>query len=292
MRLGLWLIALVIGYGQNAAATAEQRLAIIIDDIGYNKTLSERAARLPGAFTLAILPFTPNATSSAELAHRQGKELMLHAPMSNLANLPLGAGGLYSNMGQEAFMAVLRKNLDSLPLIKGVNNHMGSRLTQEALPMSWVMTELHRRGLYFIDSRTSAQTLALETAQAHRVASAKRDVFLDDVVNIQAVGEQLEKALAIAREKGSAIAIGHPYPATLTVLEKIQPLLLQRNISLVSVSQLLTQTTPASNVIETTYRPSLSYCQAPPQSLWYRPSIKIRLVDIVTATLADLLIGE
>ncbi|HWV14739.1 MAG TPA: divergent polysaccharide deacetylase family protein [Cellvibrio sp.] len=289
MRLWSWLIALVIGYGQSAAAIAEQRLAIIIDDIGYNKTLSERAARLPGAFTLAILPFTPNATSSAELAHRQGKELMLHAPMSNLANLPLGAGGLYSNMGQEAFMAVLRKNLDSLPLIKGVNNHMGSRLTQEALPMSWVMTELHNRGLYFVDSRTSAQTLALETAQAHSVPSAKRDVFLDDDVNTEAVSQQLDKALTIARQKGSAIAIGHPYPSTLSLLEKIQPRLLQHQVNLVFVSQLLTPTAPALAKVTPPDRASSSYCPAPPQALWYRPPVEIPLMDTAAAVITDLL---
>lgn len=237
-----WLLVCLGGLSAVASAASthtDARLAIIIDDIGYNQSQSERAARLKGAFTLSILPFTPHSTSSAKLAHEQGKELMLHLPMSTIHNMPVGKGGLVSGMEKTAFLNTVRQDLDSLPNIQGVNNHMGSRLTQEAEPMQWLMEELRPRGLYFVDSRTSAQTKALDIAMRHKVPSLKRDVFLDDLNETKAIEFQLNRALQFAKQRGSAVAIGHPYPTTLGVLERIQPLLVQQGVTLVYVSQLL-----------------------------------------------------
>ncbi len=236
----VWVLAiLTAAWSQARSDETDARLVIIIDDIGYNRILSERAARLPGAFTLSVLPFTPHGLATALLAHDQGKELMLHAPMSNINNLPLGPGGLYSRTNKDLFITTLRQDLNNLPFIKGVNNHMGSRLTQEIEPMNWVMEELQARGVYFVDSRTSAQTKAFEVAHEYHVPCLKRDVFLDDVQDTKAITQQLSRAIKIARQQGSAIAIGHPYPTTLAVLENIQPLLLQQQVSLVFASQLL-----------------------------------------------------
>jgi uncharacterized protein len=232
-----WLLAL--SYWLSASTLAEARLAIIIDDIGYNKVQSERAARLKGAFTLAILPFTPHGLSSAQLAHKSGKELMLHLPMSALNNQSLGKGALVSGMEKATFLNIIRQDLNSIPHIKGVNNHMGSRLTQEAEPMEWLMAELRPRGLYFVDSRTSAQTKAFDIAKSHQVPSLKRDVFLDDSNDPSAIEAELKRAIKLARERGSAIAIGHPYSVTLDVLEGIKPLLQQQGVTLVYVSQLV-----------------------------------------------------
>ncbi len=224
---------------RKAVAQGEARLAIIIDDIGYNQSQSERAARLKGAFTLSILPFTPHSAASARLAHQQGKELMLHLPMSAINNAAIGKGGLVNGMDKTAFLTTLRQDLANVPHIRGVNNHMGSRLTQDAEPMGWLMEELHPRGLYFVDSRTSPHTKALDIATSHAVPSLKRDVFLDDVKEPNAIEFQLNRALQIAKQKGFAVAIGHPYPATLAVLERIQPLLAQKQVKLVYVSDLL-----------------------------------------------------
>ncbi|WP_053094207.1 divergent polysaccharide deacetylase family protein [Cellvibrio sp. pealriver] len=240
--------------------TDRGRLAIIIDDIGYNLTLGRRTADLPGNFTLAVLPFTPHGAELAKRAHKRGKEIMLHAPMSNHHDYPLGRGGLTGTMKRAEFLAVLRQNLASVPYIRGVNNHMGSRLTEQAEPMRWLMDELQQRHLYFVDSRTSAKTQALAMAERIRLPSRKRDVFLDDERSSGAIRQQLINALQRARQQGSAIAIGHPYPETLALLEQISPLLEQYQVQLVAASQLM----PAhQHPITKTFS-----CLAPPMSLW------------------------
>lgn len=237
---------------------------VIIDDIGYNAELGRRAADLDGQFTLAILPFTPHSTELAERAHARGKELILHAPMSNTRDIPLGQGALQSNMTDTAFTQALAVMLKDIPYIRGVNNHMGSRLTQEQEPMNWLMRELAKRKLYFIDSRTSARSLAQQTARQYQIPSLKRDIFLDNQRNPDLIRAQLHKALALAKAKQSAIAIGHPYPETLQVLEQIQPLLAEYQVELVSASTLLAKTSNGNLPL------SLNICPAPPPLLWRR----------------------
>lgn len=239
------------------------QLAIIIDDLGYNLRAGQRTLNLPGAITVAVLPFTPHGRELAHYAHQQGKEVMLHAPMSNHHNYPLGRGGLRSGMAKAEFLAVLRQNLANVPHVKGVNNHMGSQLTEEVEPMGWLMAELQQQQLYFVDSRTSAQTQALIQAQAIGLPSRRRDVFLDDKKDPQVVYQQLLLALKKARQQGSAIAIGHPYPETLRVLEHLPELLAQHHVTLVKASQLM----PAASPIRSLKKPG-GYCLAPPINLW------------------------
>lgn len=264
----LWILYCLAGSATAAEKSTHARLAIIIDDIGYTPSLSYRAARLPGNFTLSILPFTPYARDAAQLALTQGKELMLHVPMSNMANLPLGAGGLYSGMEKEKFIATLRQNIANLPHIKGINNHMGSRLTQETEPMAWVMEELRKQDLYFVDSRTSANTKALDIARQWQIPSIKRDIFLDNIQEPEQIRRELNRAIQLAQQHGAAVAIGHPYPSTLSILENIQPLLLQQKVGLVPVSQLLTRQNfhpqlPPEIDIPNSY----GYCAAPTFSI-------------------------
>jgi polysaccharide deacetylase 2 family uncharacterized protein YibQ len=220
-------------------------LAIIIDDIGYNLALGRRAAELTGAYTLAVLPMTPHSRKLAALARAQGKELMLHAPMANSRHLPLGPGGLEADMPRARLLLALRQSLDSLPEVVGVNNHMGSALTAQARPMGWVMGELSKRSLYFVDSRTTAATVARQVAQAYGLKTAQRDVFLDHSRDPAHIEQQLIQALMLARERGSAIAIGHPYPETLAVLERAQEHLAHYAVQLVSASALV-KTAPRS----------------------------------------------
>lgn len=250
-----WLTPIICGAGQ---------LAVIIDDIGYSSTLGQRSVDLEGSFTLAILPFTPYGVDLAHSANRRGKELILHTPMSNNNTLPIEQGALLSGMSREDFTRTLEQMLVDIPYIKGVNNHMGSRLTQEQEPMEWLMRELAHRQLYFIDSRTTAETVALQTALQHRIPSAKRDVFLDNQRDPRLIRAQLRKALELARTQGTAIAIGHPYPETLAVLEQIKPLLLEYQVELVKVSELL------ENVLRGSPAPvkRADYCPAPPVLLW------------------------
>jgi polysaccharide deacetylase 2 family uncharacterized protein YibQ len=264
-RFAIGLLSLCM-FGASQPLCAQGRLAIIIDDIGYNLELGKRSADLSGAFTLAILPFTPHGIELAERAHQRGKEIMLHAPMSNRHNYPLGRGGLVSGMQRAEFLAVLRQNLANIPYIQGVNNHMGSLLTEQAEPMHWLMEELKTRQLYFVDSRTSAHTQALLMAEQIHLPSRKRDVFLDDERSPTAIRYQLLRALKQAQQQGSAIAIGHPYPETLAQLEQLQPLLLQHQVQLVSASQLMpvVQAKREAGLVPGT---ALA-CQAPPMSLW------------------------
>lgn len=258
----LWLVVAVLSLSQ--PVFAQGRLAIIIDDIGYNLALGKRTADLQGDFTLAVLPFTPHGIELAQRAHERGKEIMLHAPMSNRHNYPLGRGGLLSGMQRAEFLTVLSQNLANIPHIQGVNNHMGSQLTEQAEPMRWLMEELKLRGLYFVDSRTSAQTQALMMAEKIHLPSRKRDVFLDDERTRSNIQYQLLRALKLAQQQGSAIAIGHPYPETLAELEQLQPLLNQYQVQLVKASQLMVSSRKYQQLGEKTN----TACIAPPVNLW------------------------
>lgn len=260
----LWLLVAV--FWLNSPVFAQGRLAIIIDDIGYNLTLGKRTTDLNGDFTLAVLPFTPHGIELAQRAHQRGKEIMLHAPMSNHHNYPLGRGGLKSGMQRAQFLAVLRKNLANVPHVKGVNNHMGSQLTEETEPMRWLMEELKAEGLYFVDSRTSARTQALNMAEKVRLPSGRRDVFLDDERTSSEIRYQLIRALKLARQRGSAIAIGHPYPETLAELERLQPLLEQYDVQLVKISQLMAP----NSALQLSKESANAACIAPPINLWPR----------------------
>lgn len=249
--------------GKTSAQPAQ--LAIIIDDLGYNLSMGRRTLDLPGAITVAVLPFTPHGRELAAYAHRRGKEIMLHAPMSNHHQYPLGRGGLRSGMDKHEFLAVLRHNLADIPYVQGVNNHMGSQLTEQAEPMGWLMAELKHRQLYFVDSRTSAQTQALNQAQAIGLPSLKRDVFLDDKRDQQLIHQQLLRALEKAQQQGLAVAIGHPYPETLRVLEQLPALLDSYQVELVAVSALMPKPT-VLDILPT----KESRCLAPPMGLWPR----------------------
>lgn len=215
------------------------KIAIIIDDIGYNLAQGVEAIALPGAITYAIIPYSPQAEFFAREAKKHRKEIMLHAPMSNIGNIPLGENGLYESMDESQFKQTLSLSLDSLPSAKGLNNHMGSLLTQKTLPMEWVMQALDSRELYFIDSRTTSHSVAWEIAQKFNIPSLKRDVFLDHTPTRAFIKKQFTYLIKLAKRQGYAVAIAHPYPETILYLREILPTLSQHNISLVSASELV-----------------------------------------------------
>jgi len=217
------------------------KIAIIIDDIGYNHARGQRAIELPGSVTLSILPHSPYGQQLAKLADRQGKEVMLHAPMSNILDKPLDPGALTSGMTKTRFIATLEAGLADLPFVSGVNNHMGSELTQQHQPMLWLMEALRQHELYFVDSRTIASSLAWETAIDCGIPTTRRDVFLDNEANYPAIAEQFGQLLAIAKRHGHAVAIAHPYPETLYFLETVLPMLGTAGYQLVPVSAVLSQ---------------------------------------------------
>lgn len=239
LAIGLWAITGLIHADE--ADTRPAKIAIIIDDIGYNLRQGELVARFPAPLTLAVLPHAPNSRALAKLAHTHGKEIMLHAPMSTVKPQPMDRGALHEAMDQHTFISTLRDNIAAIPYITGLNNHMGSALTQNQQSMNWLMEELQQHGLFFIDSRTTASSVAFSTAQDFAIPSRSRDVFLDHERTTEAVGKQFQQLVRVAKKNGSAIAIGHPAPVTMSYLATQVTQLHSMGVQLVSVSELIPQ---------------------------------------------------
>lgn len=211
-------------------------IAIIIDDMGHNRIEGERLIAIEQPLTLAFLPFRRHTTALAEKAHLRQKEIMLHAPMANTRLLELGPGGLDPDMSEGEMATTLRRALKSIPHVQGVNNHMGSLLTQQLKAMDWVMAELTHYPVYFVDSRTIASSIAGDVAAAYRIPTLTRDVFLDHEQTEEYVDRQFELLVKRAREHGSAIGIGHPHKVTVDYLEKRLPEMDEEGIAVATVS--------------------------------------------------------
>jgi polysaccharide deacetylase 2 family uncharacterized protein YibQ len=215
-------------------------VSIIIDDMGYRLKYGTRAVNLPGKLTFSFLPFSPHAKKLAKLAHQQQQEILVHMPMeSSDKTKPMGPGGLSQNMSEQELVKTVRNNLLAIPHAIGFNNHMGSLLTRQDNSMATVMKAAYRPGLYFIDSRTTSDSVAQQHAQSVGIYSARRDIFLDHLKSREFIESQLEKLVKRAKKKGTAIAIGHPYKLTLEVLEQWIPQAEQQGIKLVGVSELI-----------------------------------------------------
>lgn len=202
------------------AGPNEPRLAIVIDDVGYNLRRAEEIMDLPVELTLGMLPYAPFAQQIAERAHSHGREVILHQPMEPVTADRLEPGTLELKMSAERFHREFADSLARLPNVTGVNNHTGSLLTAHRLPMEWLMAGLARRGLYFLDSRTTPHTVAETTARDLDVPTIRRDVFLDHVRTEEFLEVAYARSLAIARERGHAVVIAHPYAITVAFLEK------------------------------------------------------------------------
>jgi hypothetical protein len=239
----LLLASLLLGCLFPLAASAEsmRTLVIIIDDIGNNLATGLRVIELPGKLNLAILPHTPNSVELARRTAAAGKEVLLHTPMSNLQHKALGPGALTADMTRQQLRSALIADLDSTPHVRGVSNHMGSQLTRMRQPMEWVMEELAGRDLYFLDSRTSAQTVAAAVASEYGISNLSRQVFLDNRVDTLAIHERFLQLLARADKEGIGVAIGHPYPETLDYLQAVLPTLAAAGYRLALISEVLAE---------------------------------------------------
>lgn len=224
-----------------AVAKTGPVVAIIIDDLGNSLALDKQAVTLPGPVACAFLPDTPYAARLARAAHQAGKEVLLHLPLEALGHEKLGPGGLTLPMTRYEFVSTVRADLAAIPDVDGVNNHMGSLLTQHPGDMAWLMETLKQAPtpLFFVDSRTTPRTVAYRIAREHGVPATSRDVFLDDVQTKAAINRQLKELIALAKRHGTAVAIGHPYAVTLRVLERQLPKLVRQGVQLVSVRQVI-----------------------------------------------------
>lgn len=222
-------------------AVAGGKVAIIIDDLGYHLARGEQVMALPAPITCAVIPQSPHAATLAAQASDTGKEVILHMPMETDGFAELDAGGLDRQMNRNEFGLTLAQAVLRIPQARGLNNHMGGILTADRRAMNWLMEELALHDLFFIDSRTTARSVAAELAQQHGLSFGGRDVFLDNDRDLAAINQQFNSALAIAHRRGHAIIIGHPYPETIHYLQAVLPLLKQANIDVVPVSALLTR---------------------------------------------------
>ena len=216
-------------------------LAIVIDDLGGSVKRATRLISLDAPITLAIIPHLRNSREVAEAAHSAGREVILHVPMEpkDMVKNDPGKGALLTTMTEDEVTRVLKGDLDAVPHVSGVNNHMGSRFTENVLLMTAVLTELKGRGKYFLDSRTTGSSVALKVAREVGVGWAGRSVFLDNERDEDTIKAQLMKTVAIAKKRGEAIAIGHPYPETLAVLEEVVPGLAAYGVEVVTLSRLV-----------------------------------------------------
>ncbi|QWA28903.1 divergent polysaccharide deacetylase family protein [Pseudomonas sp. RC3H12] len=237
MRYLLSLLFCLLAVVAHAAPAGKAYMSIIIDDLGQSSERDSRTLALPGPVTMAIMPDTPHATDFARQAHKAGRTVILHMPMDPAT----GPYAWHPGTPVDELARRLDAALAKVPFVAGINNHMGSRMTAQREPMHWLMEELQRRHLFFVDSRTSAATVAAAQAQAIGLAHVSRDVFLDDVRTTEAINGQLQLGIAQARKQGSAVLIGHPYPQTLEVLAREIPRLKAQGIELIGLHQIIAE---------------------------------------------------
>jgi polysaccharide deacetylase 2 family uncharacterized protein YibQ len=216
------------------------RLAIILDDLGNDRYAADAIFALKLPLTISVLPNHPHSVEIAEEAHRRGYQVMLHLPMESVGNERPESQELHAGMSASAVAALVDQSLQNIPDVVGVNNHQGSQSTADIALMDELMPVLRQHKLFYVDSRTTAATVAYDEAQRMGVPSGFRNVpFLDDVAEVSAVRKQLQRALHGAREKREAIAIGHPHPATLQALREVLPQAKSQGVTLVFVSELV-----------------------------------------------------
>ena len=215
-------------------------VAIIIDDLGYDKKIAIKFSELNAVLTFSILPHSPFQKTIAHLSREKGFDIMLHLPMEPVEypDVNPGPGTLLTSMTPDQLTRQLENDLDAVPFIKGVNNHMGSKMTADSSQMYQIFTILKKRGLYFVDSRTTVETLCKPSARLFQIPFAQRDVFLDHVATEDFIRKQLNELVRIAQRNGYAVGIGHPHSLTYQVLREMLPEL-QKKVRLVPASEIV-----------------------------------------------------
>jgi len=214
-------------------------VAIVIDDLGHNASLARRVIDLPHPVTLAFLPYPENTPALAQEAERAGHEVIVHLPMEPMGDANPGPHALLVDLPAQQMLDRVDWAVGRVPGADGVNNHMGSRFTSDATAMGVVLEHLKDRQLFFLDSVTTAQTVSEKVADGLALPNTARDVFIDHVPTRRSIDAQLARTEKLARQVGTALAIGHPGRATLDALEKWMPEAASRGIVFVPVNDML-----------------------------------------------------
>lgn len=249
-RVSLMTAGILLGFGNlnrgMAAQTSSSRktrgsqVAIIIDDIGYNRSLAHRFVALNTNLTFSILPQLPHSKNLAKELHQLGYEIMLHQPMEPYGNgCDPGPGALFVGDNAQRIKQILQANIDGIPFATGVNNHMGSRFTASPNEISTTLKIIRSKKLFFVDSFTSRRSLAHATARRYHMPTAHRNLFLDNIRTEAAIMNQLNHLENLARLHGRAIGIGHPFPQTAKAIGNFARKIKNSKVCMVSVSEIL-----------------------------------------------------
>ena len=221
------------------SAVSMSSVAVLIDDMGYNLRIDNAFLKLEAPLSFSFLPDGPYTPTLARKASNIGKDVLIHLPLEPAnGKLDPGPGVLCLDMDFDPMLRILKKDLDAVPCAIGVNNHMGSRFTANKRAMEFILAEIKRRDLFFIDSRTTKDTVAYVTAKAMGIPAAERAVFLDHDPGKKSIREEMKRLVKLSIKRGCALAIGHPTPNTLEVLHEDLPRLSKR-VRLVPVHRIL-----------------------------------------------------
>ncbi len=215
------------------------KVAIVLDDWGYNLKAIGTAVQIKEPLTLAVLPHLPYSAEVARQAHAAGHEIMLHMPMEPINDVPLEEGTILTSMAAGEVKDLLGSAIRGIPFVRGVNNHMGSKVTKDPRTLGIVMSELKARNLFFLNSMTTGSPVGRETAGDVGLDYAERDIFLDNERTEAAILRQLEELKATAIRNGSAIGIGHDEPVTLRAIQKVLPAWRAEGIEVHKLSDLI-----------------------------------------------------
>ena len=198
---------------------AQNKLAIVIDDVGYH--LKEDAAifAMPREISVAIIPAAPHARARNQEAKSQGRDILIHMPMQPVSAVKIEDGGLHLGMSSTQVNDRVNTAKNIVNYAIGMNNHMGSAATVDPQLMTYLMTALKEKHLFFLDSRTIGKSVAGKIAKEQGIRSLDRHIFLDDSNELADVQYQFQAAIQYARKHGTTIAIGHPRPNTIAVLQ-------------------------------------------------------------------------
>jgi polysaccharide deacetylase 2 family uncharacterized protein YibQ len=214
-------VELMYGERLKIGGKAVPKVAIIIDDIGYDTDLAVSFMELDIPLSLSVLPWAPCTEEIVNIANSRKSELLLHLPMQpkNYPDLDPGPGALLVDMDEQRIRRIIGEDIKQVPGLRGVNNHMGSCFTERTDKMKIVLEELKERDLFYVDSRTTTRTVAFDLAKDMGVPAAKKSIFLDNDVSSEAIKLEMEKLLGIARSSGEAVGIAHPHKETVKVLQ-------------------------------------------------------------------------